>query len=686
MILKVLYTNAQSINNKIDELRVTVSDLKPDLVLICESFTNESISNAYLTISGYRLEVRKDGCDTTNGRARGLLIYVKDNIKAGELENSLFETFNQCCAIRVPWKNEDELSLVLAYRPPRTAKADDGNTSRLCSVIRGMKGPSVVIGDINLPGIDWERLYADSMGKEFLETVQDTFLSQHVDFPTHISGSTLDLVLSSSPDIVASVKPVGRLGSSDHEMLVIELAGPVTHDNTELVPDWSKADLNKMRNALSSIKWDEIFDGQDGNDCWDAFASIIQLETESCVPKKRRYCRSRPVWMTSNTIRIIRKKRRLWKHYTQTKDYDEYLSYKRVENAVKKAVRKAKRNFERTLAKSARKNPKAFYSYMKKKTSNKVSVGPLKDVEGNTVADDKEMADTLNAYFASVFTQEDVSSLPQPRRMFQGNDVLKDTQFTEDIIGAKLQKLKPTSAPGPDKLWPRILNQLADSISVPLAIIYTKCLKEGCVPKDWRLANVTPIFKKGAKGDPGNYRPISLTCVLCKVMEAVLRDDIVQHLGKQSLINSSQHGFTSGRSCLTNLLEFLEELTKLVDKGFPVDMIYLDFQKAFDRVPHQRLVLKLEAHGICGNILRWIKNWLSDRQQRVVLKGKVSSWVNVSSGVPQGSVLGPLLFLVYINDIDDAIDVTDTILKKFADDTKIGRAIRGVSDRMTLQE
>ena len=212
---------------------------------------------------------------------------------------------------------------------------------------------------------------------------------------------------------------------------------------------------------------------------------------------------------------------------------------------------------------------------------------------------------------------------------------------------------------------------------------FNMSLKEGIVPFEWKEANSIPLFKKGSRNKSVNYRPVSLTSVICKLLETIIRDHMMDFLIKHKLINPSQHGFLKAKSCLTNLLCFLEEITKWVDDGSPVDVIYLDFQKAFDKVPHQRLISKLKSHGMGNSIINWIEQWLKDRRQRVVVDGEVSSWKSVLSGVPQGSVLGPILLLVYINDLEEG--VTGKILK-FADDTKLFRKVKEIGDKQNLQD
>ena len=247
--------------------------------------------------------------------------------------------------------------------------------------------------------------------------------------------------------------------------------------------------------------------------------------------------------------------------------------------------------------------------------------------------------------------------------------------------------MKTNKAMGPDGIPAIILKELCEELCLPITMIFNKSISTGEVPKEWKVAEVTAIFKKGNKQEPGNYRPVSLTSITCKVLESLISDSIRNYFETNSFFTNCQHGFRNHRSCVTQLLEVLNDFTNFIESKDCIDVIYLDFSKAFDTVPHKRLLTKLKSYGIDGNVLGWIDDFLSNRSQRVRVNKSISDLKPVTSGIPQGSILGPLLFIIFINDLPDSIH---SICKIFADDTKIYNSHEKSNviqqDLLTLQE
>ncbi|PKU48424.1 rna-directed dna polymerase from mobile element jockey-like [Limosa lapponica baueri] len=368
--------------------------------------------------------------------------------------------------------------------------------------------------------------------------------------------------------------------------------------------------LKTQKHVFKTLKDKGVQEG------WTFFREEVLKAQQQAVPvrSKARRPGKRPAWLNKEIRSQLREKRRvydLWKKGQATQE-----DYKGVVKLCREKIRKAKAQLKLDLALDVKNNKKNFNS----KRRTRESLHSLLDMGGNVVTKDEKKAEVPNAFFASAFSSG-VGCPPStqtPELAVRGGERNEAPVIQREVVRDLLQNLDTNTSMGPDGIHPRVLRELAEVVVEPLSIIYQQSWQTGEVPANWRLANVMPIHKKGWKNDPGNYRPVSLTSVPGKVTEQIILSAIMHCMKEAQGIGPSQHGFMRGRSCLTNLISFYDKVTRLVDEGKAVDVVYLEFSKAFDMVSHSILLEKLAAHGLDGNILRWVKNWLEGQAQRVV--------------------------------------------------------------------
>jgi len=579
--------------------------------------------------------------------------------------------------------NGENTLIGVCYRAPNSAIINDEALYLLLSKVGNQR--VVILGDFNFPALKWGANDTLDASHPFIENIGNNFLFQLVDEPTR-DQNFLDLILSSDDSLVQKLEVGEPFESSDHQVIRFNLICKKIASGVNIRRfDYFKADYNEIRKYAESLNWDDIskFDNKNVDEIWTQIKTdILEIRDKFIKIKKNSKCKCK--WVTKRVTKFRKAKKKAW-NISSGRDSSLYEIYKKKLKLSVKENKIAKKNFEERLVNNIKKDSKSFYAYAssKKRTNNKV--GPLEDNSGKILNDNKLNADLLNKYFSSVFTKENMQSIPSPLQTFNANSdqILDKLSITEEIVFVKLSKINVNKSQGPDQIHGKLLYELRSELMKPLTKLYKLSIESGVVPQDWRDANVAPLHKKGSRKKPENYRPVSLTCIIGKILESIIKDSISAHFEKHDLIRSSQHGFTSGRSCLTNLIDFIEVVTKELDEGKCVDLIYLDFSKAFDKVPYSRLYRKLEALGIGGNILQWVQNWLSNRRQRVGIDSEYSDWAAVTSGVPQGSVLGPILFIIYINDLDNNII---SKLNKFADDSKLGKGIKSSEDVECLRQ
>ena len=526
----------------------------------------------------------------------------------------------------------------------------------------------LIVGDLNPRSV---KAHFDN----FLDSLN---LENHVDFPTHISGSSLDPVLSDLHSSAIKCSSQGYVGSSDHVAVLAEIAFRRPRDEkfTRTLWLWKDADWAGLRTHLKNINWDDIFTGRVEEDV-QSFSETILKAQATFVPSKLHTQRtSDQPWFGVQCRNAAKAKHQAWRrfkaHPSERNKQRHREASRRMDQTQSWAVRQWKDDVKKKVSEGSV-GSKLWWNLIKNKQgiNHDSVIPPLILEDGQCLLTSQSKADAFGEFYAQKM-QVDDPDRPPPTIPSITKNKIEGLELNSALVLRQLRQLNPQKATGPDGIGPLILKMCAEELAQPLCSIYRNCLEKNTWPSYWKCSSIIPVHKKGVKSLIKNYRPVALLPVAGKVFEHLIHAAVNEHLLKNRIISSRQHGFLKARSAADLHLLMSARWAKALDQGLQTLVLAVDIEGAFDRVWHEGLITKLESVGIGGKVLPLLASYLKGRSLRVTLNGVTSDQYPIKAGVPQGSVLGPLMWLIYFNDCLNLINESDA----YADDLTLSVTCR----------
>ena len=676
--------------NKDDFYRITLleahnTEHNYDIISLCETSLNDTVQVPENILPGYKFHP----CNHPDGnRSGGVGIFYRETLPL-RIRQDL--SFDECIVSEVIVGHKRIFFTVLYRNPHSKAYSAEFNSflenlENLHLKIRNEKPYAMFFtGDFNGHSQSWYPEGDTNPEGVLLDNLfSDLNLNQMISEPTHFMRDTckpscIDLIVTDQPNIVLDCVVRDSLDDTVKHKIIfckINFKIPPIPKYVRKIWHFNRANVAMIQRAISNFPWQVTLRRHcDPNRQVDILNQTVLNVMSNYVPNKViTVCPREPEWFNSNIKKVLRKQNKVFKRYKNNgyKNEDKVV-VDRLRNECQEAIVNAKEKYLEELgSKLADPNTgqKSYWKIMNKFLNKcKIPRIPPLFVQGKFITNCKEKALIFNDYFSSQCTQI-VNNSVLPELHFLTNSRISTFEINVNEINDIITGLNTKKAHGPDLISVNMVQLCGQHLCEPLKIIFHNILKTGIFPDQWKEANVTPVHKKNDKQIISHYRPISLLPIVAKVLERIIFKHLYKHLISNNLITKNQSGFRPGDSCTNQLLSLVQDIHTAFDHKscLEVRSVYLDMSKAFDKVWHEGLIFKLKQNGIEGNLLNLFQNYLTNRKQRVVLNGMESNWGEIKAGVPQGSVLGPLLFLIYINDLEEGIKSS---VKFFADDTSL---------------